>query len=52
MSNFGATIAIIHEGRVLLIKREDFEVWGLPRSEFYRHYFKEPESQAQMQEIG
>jgi ADP-ribose pyrophosphatase YjhB (NUDIX family) len=30
MSNFGATIAIIQEGRVLLIKREDFEVWGLP----------------------
>lgn len=30
MSNFGATIAIIQEGRILLIKREDFEVWGLP----------------------
>jgi 8-oxo-dGTP pyrophosphatase MutT (NUDIX family) len=30
MSNFGASIAIIQEGRVLLIKREDFEVWGLP----------------------
>lgn len=30
MSNFGATVAIIEEGRVLLIKREDFEVWGLP----------------------
>lgn len=30
MSNFGVHIAIIQEGRVLLIQREDFEVWGLP----------------------
>jgi hypothetical protein len=29
-TEFGAMIAIIQAGQILLIKREDFEVWGLP----------------------
>lgn len=30
MAGFGANVAIIKDGRVLLTKREDFEVWCLP----------------------
>jgi ADP-ribose pyrophosphatase YjhB (NUDIX family) len=30
MLTLGVNIAIIHSGQILLIKREDFEVWGLP----------------------
>ncbi len=30
MVKLGAQVAIIDSGKVLLIKREDFEVWGLP----------------------
>jgi len=30
MVNLGANIAIIQSGRILLMKREDFEVWCLP----------------------
>lgn len=30
MAGIAATVAVIHEGRILLTKREDFEVWCLP----------------------
>lgn len=30
MPRIGVTIAIIHDGRVLLTRREDFEIWCLP----------------------
>jgi len=30
MSNFGVIVAIIDDGKILLTKREDFEVWCLP----------------------
>lgn len=30
MTNFGVSIAIVRDSRVLLAKREDFEVWALP----------------------
>ncbi len=28
--DLGASVAIIQAGQILLIQREDFEVWGLP----------------------
>lgn len=30
MPNFGAEVAIVQNGRILLTKREDFEVWCMP----------------------
>ena len=30
MPSFGASAVVINSGKVLLIQREDFEVWGLP----------------------
>jgi ADP-ribose pyrophosphatase YjhB (NUDIX family) len=30
MSSIAALVAVIHEGQILLTKREDFEVWCLP----------------------
>jgi GrpB-like predicted nucleotidyltransferase (UPF0157 family)/ADP-ribose pyrophosphatase YjhB (NUDIX family) len=30
VTSLGAQVAVIHDGRVLLTKREDFEVWCLP----------------------
>jgi ADP-ribose pyrophosphatase YjhB (NUDIX family) len=33
MAGLGVSIAIIHDRRILLIKRADFEVWALPAGE-------------------
>jgi 8-oxo-dGTP diphosphatase len=33
VSGLGVSVAIIQDGRVLLIKREDFEIWALPGGE-------------------
>jgi 8-oxo-dGTP pyrophosphatase MutT (NUDIX family) len=30
MTNLGVSVAIIHEGKILLTQREDFEIWCLP----------------------
>lgn len=30
MSNVAVNVAVIYEGKILLTKREDFEVWCLP----------------------
>ena len=33
MAGLGVQIAIIQNEKILLIKREDFEVWGMPGGE-------------------
>jgi ADP-ribose pyrophosphatase YjhB (NUDIX family) len=30
MSNLAVNVAVIHEGKILLTQREDFETWILP----------------------
>ena len=43
MISIGATAVIFQDNTVLLVKREDFEVWALPdgvnRTEFYQWYY-------------